>query len=280
MTNQGYQDDGMIPPPPPPPMGDMGGGTYDPYAAQGGQQDPQAQYQYDQGQGQQGGYQAQYDPNFAHAPYDPSQAQQQTYADPYAQQAGGQYYDPAQQAQAAQGGGQYDPFAMGDQSQATGMPPGGFDPMMGPPMGGDDGSAPPPGAPPAPPKPSKPANFQLGTKFGKTLSIKIPKHNLNFDESYFMRLLAGSISLRKDEKQRIIDSLPKLRQSQVDELIRIFEEEKEKFAELGEEHVPQLEKLAAQHYEDWVDIEMSQQQQSKASDDEAQAEEIRKQLGI
>ncbi len=80
-------------------MGDMGGGTYDPYgqgaqqggqAQQSGQQDPQAQYQYDQGQNQQAGYQAQYDPNFAHAPYDPNQVQQQTYSDPYTQQGGGQ----------------------------------------------------------------------------------------------------------------------------------------------------------------------------------------------
>ena len=93
-------------------------------------------------------------------------------------------------------------------------------------------------------------------------------------------MLAGSISLTKDEKLRIIESIPKLKQSQVDELIKIFEEERTKFAELGEEHVPQLEKLAKQHYEDWVDVEMKQEQSSKADEDAKKAEEIRKQMGL
>ena len=85
---------------------------------------------------------------------------------------------------------------------------------------------------------------------------------------------------RDEEKSRIIESIPKLKQSQIDELIRIFEEERRKFAELGQEHVPQLEKLAQQHYEDWMDIEMRQEQAQVKSSDEAKAEEIRKQLGL
>ncbi|MBI5412762.1 hypothetical protein HZA42_00255 [Candidatus Peregrinibacteria bacterium] len=136
------------------------------------------------------------------------------------------------------------------------------------------------GTPPLPPKPSKPANFQLGSKLGQQLKMKIPPHSLSFDEQYFLHLLAGSISLTKDEKLRIVESIQKLKQSQVDELIKIFEEERKKFAELGEEHVPQLEKLAQQHFEDWVDIEMKQEQGSKAQEDAQKAEEIRKQLGL
>ncbi|MBI4994772.1 hypothetical protein HZC21_03970 [Candidatus Peregrinibacteria bacterium] len=176
-------------------------------------------------------------------------------------------------------------------------PPGGYDPTMGgaympPPAqpemasasaGGFDptgagGNPPPP--PPPPPKPSKPANFQLGAKLGSALRVKIPLHSLQFDEQYFLHLLAGSISLTKDEKMRIIESIPKLKQSQIDELIKIFEEERRKFAELGDEHVPQLEKLAKQHYEDWTDIEMKQEQTSKADEDARKAEEIRKQMGL
>lgn len=178
-------------------------------------------------------------------------------------------------------------------------PPGGYDPTMGgasvppptgsgmtppPPAGGFDpataGAGTPPPPPPPPKPPSKPANYQLGAKLGPDLRIKIPPHSLQFDEQYFLHLLAGSISLTKDEKMRIIESIPKLKQSQVDELIKIFEEERKKFAELGEEHVPQLEKLAKQHYEDWVDIEMKQEQSSKADEDAAKAEEIRKQMGL
>lgn len=137
-----------------------------------------------------------------------------------------------------------------------------------------------PPPPPPPPKPSKPANFQLGALLGPVLRVKVPPHTLQFDEQYFLHLLAGSISLTKDEKMRIIESIPKLKQSQIDELIRIFEEERRKFSELGEEHVPQLDKLARQHYEDWVDIELKQEQVSKADEDAKKAEEIKKQLGL
>lgn len=168
-------------------------------------------------------------------------------------------------------------------------PPGGYDPTMGgsympppPPQGAGAGAGVPgAGTPPPPPKPpSKPANYQLGAKLGPALRIKVPPHSLQFDEQYFLHLLAGSISLTKDEKMRIIESIPKLKQSQIDELIKIFEEERRKFAELGEEHVPQLEKLAKQHYEDWTDIEMKQEQASKADEDARKAEEIRKQMGL
>ena len=262
-------DDGMIPPPPPPPAQDDGS------AAQG--DDSAAAQQAGQQSGQTAGgqqYTGQYDPNFAHDPYDASQAGQQGgFADPYAQSGQGM-------AQ-GQGASYDDPFGFDPaQGGAQGMPQGGYDPVMGQPMTDDGSGTPPPGAPPAPAKPSKPANFQLGTKLNRSLNIKVGAHNLQFDEEYFLRLLAGSISLTKEEKIRIIESIPKLRQSQIDELTRIFEEEKEKFAELGEEHVPQLEKLVNQHYEDWIDIEMKQEQQSKASDDQAQADAIRKQLGI
>ncbi len=177
-----------------------------------------------------------------------------------------------------------DPFATGGNPPPPPPPPpppGGNDPFAGgQPAQGAQAAGGPPQPPPPPPKPSKPANFQLGAKLGPVMRAKIPPHNLQFDEQYFMHLLAGSISLTKDEKARIVESIPKLKQSQVDELVRIFEEERRKFAELGEEHVPQLEKLAQQHYEDWIDIEMRQEQTAKAGEDAQQADEIRKQIGL
>ena len=61
-------------------------------------------------------------------------------------------------------------------------------------------------------------------------SIPIPVHpNTQFDEQKFLELLAKSISLTKTEKQRIITSIPKLSQYQIDELMRIFKEEQKKF---------------------------------------------------
>lgn len=160
--------------------------------------------------------------------------------------------------------------------QFTPPPAGGFDPMGGQ----QDPAQQAGGQPTPPPPPPKPANFQLGALLSPEIRVKVPPHNLNFDEQYFLHLLAGSISLTKDEKVRIVESIPKLKQTQVDELVRIFEEERKKFAELGEEHVPQLEKLAKQHFEDWMDIEMKQEQTSKADDDKRKAEELRKQLGL
>jgi len=168
------------------------------------------------------------------------------------------------------------------QDQSTPVPPsaghaghsGAFPPPAGqPPMS--------PGAmPPPQPEDNTPANFQLGALLPEKLNVKIPAHSLSFDENLFLRLLAGSISLSRDEKKRIIDTIPKLKQSQVDELIRIFEEEKFKFSQLSKKHVPQLEKLAKQHYQEWMDLETSYQSEQKKATDQAAADEIRKSLGI
>ena len=120
--------------------------------------------------------------------------------------------------------------------------------------------------------------------FGKNnhfaTKVKIPAHNLNFDEIYFLRLLAGSISLTKDEKKRIILSIPKLSQFQIDELIKILDEEKRKFSELDIKHKDQLKKLEDKHAQEWEQLEMNEEQEEKAEIDESQADDIRKSLGL
>ncbi len=156
-----------------------------------------------------------------------------------------------------------------------GMPPGG----MGDPYGGQQGGAPQP-PPPPPAEDETPANFKVGDKLPAVLRVKIPPHELSFDEQYFLHMLAGSISLTKDEKKKIVESVPKLKQSQIDELIRIFEEEREKFAQLSKKHIEQLDKLAQKHYDEWMDLEGEFEQQGKADEDAKKAEEIRKQLGL
>ena len=168
----------------------------------------------------------------------------------------------------------------------TGAPQPGGTPQPGgqPPAGAPyDPYAPFPGGfqpPPPPPEDKTPANYQIGEHLPKTISVRVPAHKLDFDEQYFLHLLAGSISLTKDEKARIIDSIPKLRQEQIDELIRIFEEERRKFAELSAKHVDQLKKLEKQHWADWQDIELGQKANEKKDEDAAKAEEIRKKLGL
>ena len=105
------------------------------------------------------------------------------------------------------------------------------------------------------------ANFQLGTKLPSELNVKVPDNDHQFDEEYFIRLIAGSISISKDEKKIIIQSIPILYQEQIDELIVILEEEKQKYAALSSEHIPELEKLADQYYQEWIDIEYELKQE-------------------
>ena len=159
-------------------------------------------------------------------------------------------------------------------------PQGGFPPTGGQPMG-MGGAYPGAGTPPPPPpEDTTPANYQIGQHIPKVIDVKLPAHQLAFDEQHFLHLLAGSISLTREEKKRIIDSTPRLKQSQVDELIRIFEEERRKFAELSAKHVEQLKKLEKQHWADWQDIELQQKSEQKKAQEANQADEIRKKLGL
>ncbi len=93
-----------------------------------------------------------------------------------------------------------------------------------------------------------------------------------------MGLLAGSVSLMKDEKKRIIEAVPRLTQEQVDELIRILEEERQKFSDLDVQHKPQLDSLEAKHAQEWAELEMEMTADERAQEESSQAEQIRKQL--
>jgi len=187
-----------------------------------------------------------------------------------------------------QQGGMYPPQGMpGGYPQQPGMayPPQGMPGMMGmppqamPPQGMPQNGQVPQGAQ-AGQEDNTPANFQLGTKLPRQLKVKCPSHGLKFDEEKFIKLLAGSISLSKDEKKKIVESIPKLKQEQIDELVRIFEEEKQKFATLSKKHVPQLEKLADQHFNEWMELESEIEHEQRKKEDQQKAEEIRKNLGI
>lgn len=111
--------------------------------------------------------------------------------------------------------------------------------------------------------------------------VQAPLHpETNFDEQKFLALLRGSISLTRDEKWRIIQAIPKLSQFQIDELQKILEEEKRKFSELSPKHLLQLQRLEQKHSEDWKDLQSIVVQQGARQDEQAQAEAIRKQLGL
>lgn len=111
--------------------------------------------------------------------------------------------------------------------------------------------------------------------------VKIPPHpNTKFDEKKFLELLAGSISLTITEKKRIIEAIPQLSQFQIDELMKIFEEEKGKFTELEKKHADQIAELEKQHAGSWQDMESQKEEEAKKEEEAQQAEDIKKQLGL
>ncbi len=155
---------------------------------------------------------------------------------------------------------------------------GGMQPPMGNSSGNMSGGMMPPPPPPAQPTPPVPQPQFTGPF---TTNIKLPEHpTTTFNELYFLELLAGSISLTIDEKKKIIEAVPKLSQYQIDELMKIFEEEKSKFAELAEKHADQINKLKAQHRSEWEMLELETKQTGQKQEDQSKADEIRKQLGL
>lgn len=111
--------------------------------------------------------------------------------------------------------------------------------------------------------------------------VKIPPHpNTTFDEKKFLELLAGSISLTINEKKKIIEAIPQLSQFQIDELMKIFDEEKGKFAELEKKHADQIAELEKQHAGSWQDLEAQKEEEVKKEEEDKQAEDIKKQLGL
>jgi len=123
--------------------------------------------------------------------------------------------------------------------------------------------------------------YSTGNDYDLLANLKIPSHpNTKFDEKIFIQLLAGSISLTIDEKKKIVESIPKLSQYQIDELMRILEEEKQKFAELNTKHTEQLKELEQKQLEGLDDVNLQKEQQEKVDEDARKAEAIRKNLGI
>jgi len=113
------------------------------------------------------------------------------------------------------------------------------------------------------------------------LQIPIPAHpNTKFDEKNFLALLAGSISLTINEKKKIIEAIPQLSQFQIDELMKIFDEEKGKFAELEKKHSEQISELEKQHAGSWQDLEAQKEEESKKEEEAQEADDIKKQLGL
>ena len=111
--------------------------------------------------------------------------------------------------------------------------------------------------------------------------IKVPPHpNTKFDDQKFVQLLAGSISLTNTEKERIVGAIPQLSQFQVDELMKIFEEEQQKFTELEKKHADQLSELEKKHASNPEAEKAKVEEEAQKGKEESEAEDIKKSLGL
>ena len=146
-------------------------------------------------------------------------------------------------------GGQFDPSVQ-NQAQAGGTPP-------------SDSTPPTPSAPIDP----NARHGQLGTRNGHYLVIP-PHPNTQFDEDNFLTLLEGSISLTLEEKNRVIEAIPRLSIEQINELIKIFVEEKQKFSELESEFGDDVAKLKKERE---TEIKMEENKQEEAGEADADA---------
>jgi hypothetical protein len=139
-----------------------------------------------------------------------------------------------------------------------------------------DTGANPPIQPPPPPRPKTP-NDDLVKRF--------MVHPLTtFDELSFVNLLEHSLSLSTFEKKRVIDAVPTLSQFQIDELIKVFEDERVEFRKLMPtegEIIKWLVVKAQNEWEQLKDIYIEEEKASaKASEDAQKAEDVRKSLGL
>jgi len=109
--------------------------------------------------------------------------------------------------------------------------------------------------------------------------FQIPAHpDTTFDEESFLTLLEGSISLTMEEKKRVIQAIPRLKIEQINELIKIFEEEKQKFSELEKEFSDDVSKLKAEREKEIQIQQIKQEEEQEGEEDKAAAEALKQQF--
>ena len=132
-------------------------------------------------------------------------------------------------------------------------------------------------------------NPPLPTPRPKTPNDDIAKRFLvhpltSFDETVFMDLLEHSLSLSTFEKKRVIDAIPTLSQFQIDELTKVFEDERVEFRKLMPTEGDIIKGLVIKAQNEWEqlkDIYIEEDKaNAKASEDAKKAEELKKSLGI
>lgn len=101
----------------------------------------------------------------------------------------------------------------------------------------------------------------------------------DFDESSFIDLLEHSLSLSVFEKKRVIDAIPTLSQFQIDELVKVFEDEREEFKKLLAKEGETIRELVIKAKEGWNqlrDIYLAEAvAREKAGEDQAKIDALK-----
>lgn len=103
-----------------------------------------------------------------------------------------------------------------------------------------------------------------------------------FDEIYFIHLLENSLALTYSEKKEVIDAIHRLSQYQIDELIKVFLDEREQFKAIMEEESESIIKLYEEAKKNWILIiehyTTQEQKDVQQEVDNSKLDEIRKAL--
>lgn len=106
----------------------------------------------------------------------------------------------------------------------------------------------------------------------------------SFDESKFLDLLEHSLSLSTFEKKRVIDSVSNLSQFQIDELMKVFEDERVEFRKLVATEGEIIKGLVVKAQNEWEQLKDIYTEEVRAAEqarlDEQKADEIKKTLGL
>lgn len=138
-------------------------------------------------------------------------------------------------------------------------------------QGWDQGVTPPP-----PPRPKTTNDDIVGRFLVHPLT--------SFDELSFINLLEHSLSLSTFEKKRVIDAIPTLSQFQIDELVKVFEDERVEFRKLMPTEGEIIKWLVGKAQNEWEQLKDIYIEEVKAQEfanaDAKKAEELKKSLGL
>jgi hypothetical protein len=104
------------------------------------------------------------------------------------------------------------------------------------------------------------------------------------DEKEFVNLLEHSLSLSVAEKKRVVDAIPTLSQYQVDELKKVFTEEREEFRKLMPKEGETIKKLVVDKKAEWKQLKQiyidELKNRQKANEDAGKIDDLKKTLGL